>query len=134
MNYQWLKAMIESLVKSYKCPECSSEVNETNVDIVWAAWSTVNIDVECPKCEKHSMIKAEVLAVDVWKINISKENIEKIKENLKNIGSKLSINTDEKTISNTKKVIKDIEITKLNKDLKTSKLKASDLFDEPSNK
>ena len=128
MNFQWLKAMIESLIKSYKCPECSSEVDSTSVDIVWAAWNTVNIDIECPSCKKHSMIKAEILAVDFWNLKLSKENMDKLKENFKN--TNINVNQKLNHIAKAKKVIKDIEITKLDKDLKTQKLKASDLFDE----
>jgi hypothetical protein len=35
MNFQSIKSMIESLVKTYKCPECSEWITETNVDIIW---------------------------------------------------------------------------------------------------
>ena len=74
MSYEGLKAMIESLINTYKCPECSSKVIDNDVDIVWAAWNTVNIDIECSKCKKHSLIKAEVFPVDLWHLSITKED------------------------------------------------------------
>ena len=69
MNFQALKWMITSLTSNFNCKECSSKVSEENVEIVWAAWNTINLDVTCPQCWKHSMIKSEVLSVDLtWKI------------------------------------------------------------------
>jgi len=34
MNFQTLKSMVESLIKSYKCPMCMSQVNEGDVSII----------------------------------------------------------------------------------------------------
>ncbi len=123
MNYQALKWMLESVVKTYKCPSCWSIISEENVDIVWAAWSTVNIDIECMNCWKHSMIKAEITQVDLSRVNFSSDKLPMIKETLQKIKSNLktwnwSINT-----------IKDEEIINLSKNLKTEDLKISDLFD-----
>ena len=117
MNFQSLKWMIESVVSSYKCPECNSWVNDSNVDIIWAAWTTINIDIECSNCWKHSMIKTEVLHLDLTK-NISQENIAKLKESL--------LNSNWKLINNP--TIKDDEIIWLNKDLRKRWLNVSDLF------
>jgi hypothetical protein len=119
MNFQSIKSMIESLIKSYKCPECWESINDTNVDIMWAAWTTINIDIECFKCWKHSMVKTEVLAIDLSKKWISKENIEKLRNTLLNSNSIKSINS---------KKINDEEIMSLNKDLKKWKLNVSDLL------
>lgn len=118
MNFQSIKWMIESLVKSYKCPECWEGISDLNVDIIWAAWSTINIDIECFSCWKHSMVKTEVLAINLSEKWISAENIEKLKWALiKNT----SIKTNNKKIN-------DDEIIWLNKDLKKSKLNVSDLL------
>lgn len=119
MNFQSIKSMIESLIKSYKCPECWESINDTNVDIMWAAWTTINIDIECFKCWKHSMVKTEVLAIDLSKKWISKENIEKLRNTLLNSNSIKSINS---------KKINDEEIMSLNNDLKKWKLNVSDLL------
>jgi len=119
MNYQSLKWMIESLIRSYKCPECGLWVNENNIDIIWAAWVTINIDIECANCWKHSMIKTEVLSIDLTNKKISPENIQKLKQSL------LAKNWN---FINSQNAIKDAEIIDLNKDLKKRKFNVSDLF------
>jgi len=110
--------MIDSLVKSYKCPECSEWVNDGNVDIMWAAWTTINIDIMCENCWKHSMIKTEILSIDLSKNGINLDNIWKLKDTLVNSW---------KLISN-KQSIKDEQIVDLNKDLKKRKLNVTDLL------
>lgn len=116
MNFQSLKWMIDSLVKTFKCPECNSEVQDNNVDIMWVAWNTINIDILCGKCWKHSMVKTEVLTIHLTDRGISSENIQKLKDSLMNwkikIGSK----------------IKDEEIKWLNNELKKEEFNVSDLF------
>jgi DNA-directed RNA polymerase subunit RPC12/RpoP len=119
MNFQSIKSMIESLVKTYKCPECSEWITEANVDIIWAAWSTINIDIECSYCGKHSMLKTEILALNLTDKWISAENIEKLK-------SVLLKNWNIKAIK--EKSINDEQIVWLNKDLKKWKLNVSDLL------
>ena len=119
MNFQSIKWMIESLIKTYKCPECNEWISESNVDIIWAAWSTINIDIECPSCWKHSMLKTEILAINLTEKGISAENIEKLKSVLLNSNSVKNI--EQKTIN-------DEEIVWLNKDLKKWKLNVSDLL------
>lgn len=119
MNFQSMKWMIESLVDSYKCPECDSTVNDSNVDIVWAAGTTINIDIACANCWKHSMIKSEVLSIDLSKWWISQENIEKLKKSLLNWSWK---------IITSQKLINDEEIIWLNKDLKNKTFNVSDLL------
>jgi len=119
MNFQSIKWMIESLTKSYKCPECSEWITDANIDIMWAAWTTINIDIECFNCWKHSMIKTEILALDLTNKGISKENIEKLKNTLLKA-------TWIKWLSTRK--INDEEIILLNKDLKKWRLNVSDLL------
>ncbi len=117
MNYKALKWMMENLTQTYKCPECSSDVDESYVDIVWAAWSTINIDIECHNCHKHSMIKSEVLTfnlAEIW-------DISKLKSKL---SGKLNPSLQKKEL------IKDEEIVKLNKDLKNETLLVEDLLKE----
>jgi len=122
MNYQALKWMLEWIVKTYKCPNCSADISENNVDIVWAAWTTVNIDIECAKCQKHSMIKAEMTQINLWEINFSKEWLVWLKNSLEKIKNNL-------TQAQTRK-IKDEEIINLSKDLKKNNLNISDLFSQ----
>lgn len=126
MNYKTLKWMLESLVKVYKCPMCNAEINEDNVDIVWAAWNTVNIDIECHKCKKHSMIKAEINSINLVPLNLWETWIEGLKKSLEDIKWQMTNNDN----SNNDKIITDKEIVNLNKKLKDSNLNASDLFSE----
>ncbi|MDD2871016.1 MAG: hypothetical protein PHS49_03420 [Candidatus Gracilibacteria bacterium] len=119
MNYQSLKGMIESIINSYKCPECSTLVNESNIDIIGAAGSTINIDIECYGCGKHSMIKTEVLSLDLTNKGLSKENIEKLKNTL--LGLRPNIVTKQTRI-------KDEEIIDLNRDLQKKSLNVAELL------
>jgi len=119
MNYQSLKWMIDSLTQTYKCPECQAWVNDYNIDIMWAAGTTINIDIACEKCGKHSMIKTEVLFIDLRNKNFSPQDLEKLKQTLTAAKWKVIW---------TQKIIKDAEIVDLNKDLRQNKLNVSDLF------
>lgn len=120
MNFWALKWLIENVVNNYKCPECNSEINDTNIDVVWAAWNTVNIDIECTNCWKHSMIKSEVITFDLSKMPLNDEKI----KNLKNEFLKLKWNLSAKK----ENLIKDEDIVNLNKDLKNPKFNVNDLL------
>lgn len=126
MNYKTLKWMLESLVKVYKCPMCNAEINENNVDIVWAAWNTVNIDIECHNCKKHSMIKAEINTINLMPMNLSDTWVDWLKKSLDEIKWQMLQNNN----NNINDKITDTEIVKLNKKLKGTNLNASDLFTE----
>ncbi|MCP4523111.1 MAG: hypothetical protein GY828_02730 [Candidatus Gracilibacteria bacterium] len=131
MNFKALKGMIDSLVKTYKCPECGNEVNENNVDVIGAAGSTINIDVECTNCGKHSMIKSEVLSLDLTNKNVSAQKLEQIKQALTQINGSGNVNVSGAIIQNTDKKtnkIKDKEIVDLNSTLSSETLNVSDLL------
>ncbi len=108
MNYQALKSMLDNVLESFSCPECNTKIKEENIDIIWAAWTNLNLDIVCPKCWRHTMMKSQVLTIDLSSIWFFK-NIKK---------------------SNKLNAIKDEEVIKLSKELKNRKLKASDLFSE----
>ncbi len=127
MNYKTLKWMLESLVKVYRCPMCDAEVSENSVDIVWAAWNTVNIDIECENCKKHSMIKAEINSVNILPINVWENWIDWLRKSLENIKWQITQNNNQS--SSTKKIT-DTEIVDLNKKLKLNDLNAQDLFNQ----
>ncbi len=125
MNYVALKWMIDSMVESHKCPSCQSEISEEDIDIIGAAGTTINIDVTCPKCGKHSMVKVEVVSMDLQKMNISNEQLREIGKKLwEMVWVKWSISKTK--IS--KNIIKDEEIVTLSKVLKERKFKVDDLF------
>jgi len=137
MNFKALKWMIDSLVKSYKCPECWNEVNDNNVDVIGAAGTTVNIDIECPSCGKHSMIKSEVMSLDLTQSNLTPDKIAMIKDTLWKLNGNMKAdlivenNEEAERIAKEKKAekaIKDKEIVKLNTELKQDALNVEDLF------
>ena len=113
MIYEAMKWLIEWLVWTYKC-ECGSSVTEKDVDIVWAAWNTVNLDIICPKCHKHWMVKSELILMNMnW--------LAEVKHVIENLKNKISTKSEKIEIS-------DKEITDLSKDLK-KEINASDLFE-----
>lgn len=137
MNFKALKWMIESLVKTYKCPECAAEVSDNNVDVIGAAGSTINIDVECPNCGKHSMIKSEVVSLDLSKSNITPQQLQALQQRLAKVSPNVRaevIISDEDINQKTVESIKDEEIINLNNQLKSEDLNVSDLFDDNENK
>ncbi|MDQ7009669.1 MAG: hypothetical protein Q9M94_05250 [Candidatus Gracilibacteria bacterium] len=107
MNFQTLKGMVDSLVQTFSCPECNSGVDENCVDVMGTAGQNINVDVICPHCHKHSIIRAQILALEIPIQDIKIE-------------------------SNTKKkiLIKDSQIIELNKNLKSNNISISELFGE----
>jgi len=126
--------MVENLVSSYKCPFCSAtNIGEKNIDIVWAAGNTVNIDMHCPSCDKHFMAKTEVVQMDLW--NLPSEKIAQIQNSLQALKTKMGwdIEIDAQVIPaqnmETQKIL-DKNIVSLQKDLKKENLSLEELFGE----
>ena len=65
MNFQALKWVVSSIIEWYTCPDCKSQVWEENIDIIWTAWTNINLELVCPKCKKNSIIKGRVLSIDL---------------------------------------------------------------------
>ena len=117
MNYKFIKWIIDTLIENYRCPSCGYTIIDDNVDIIWAAWNSINIDIACGKCKKHSLIKSELN-------DISKPM---------NYWPKITQNWIEDTSKNTyfeKNFIENEQIVNLNKKLKKQNINASDLFNE----
>ena len=112
MIYEAMKWLVEWLVWSYKC-ECGSGITEWSIDVLWAAWESVNFDIMCPKCGKHWFIKSHLIMVD-WN-NVQLQNT------IETLKTKLTAGTETFNIS-------DKEITDLSKDLKSKQINVSDLF------
>lgn len=123
MNFQTLKWMLEWLIQTYKCPNCNSAIVDNNIDIVGTAGKNMNLDVECPNCKIHSIVKAEMLPINfsLNQINISKESLGDLKNNLSKFKNHSS--------NNNNLSLKDEEIIALNKELKELK-SVSDLFND----
>lgn len=83
MNYQMLKTLIDSLVTNFRCPNCEWQVGESNIEIVGAAGTSVNLDISCMQCSKHTFVKAEVSQMNLSNIlDMTGWNIEEFKQKL----------------------------------------------------
>ena len=83
-----LRNMVQNMVSTYKCPFCSAnKIDEKNIDIVGAAGNTVNIDMHCPSCQKHFMVKTELMQIELSEMNLDK--LAKLKQNLEDIKAKM---------------------------------------------
>jgi len=119
--------MVENLVTSYKCPFCGgTDIWEKNIDIVWAAGNTVNIDMHCPSCKKHFMAKTEVVQMDASKL--TPEKLGQIQQSLSALKWKLWGNLDVSMDVLKKDQIKDENILDLREEMKKKDFGASDLF------
>jgi len=131
-----LRHMVDNLISAYTCPFCGSKnISEQNIDIMWAAWNTVNIDMQCPSCNKHFMAKTEVIQMNSWSLNA--ETLQKLQNSLQAIKSQLWGNLDVTQEISTRQsrgsqsVIKDETIVSLQKELKTKKeVSIEDLFSD----
>ncbi|MDD5769353.1 MAG: hypothetical protein PHE25_00145 [Candidatus Gracilibacteria bacterium] len=132
MNYQMLKTLLDSLVSNFKCPNCSNTVNDSLIEIVGAAGSSVNLDIFCSNCEKHTFVKAEVSQINLGNLmNFKGENINEIKQKLQ---EKLSgLNIKKADFSNTKNIeakINDKQILELRETLKNENVNVKDFLSE----
>jgi len=132
MNFQAVKIMVESLVEIYKCPNCQSNINEENIDIMGTAGSNINVEIICPKCKSHDIIKGQMMAMNIpiqWAVkNNWNDNIEELKAKLAKF-EKYKWRIEELKISKNS-LIKDSNIIELNKNLKSKNLSISELFKE----
>jgi len=126
--------MVENIVSSYKCPFCSAtDIGEKNIDIVWAAGNTVNIDMYCPSCNKHFMAKTEVVQMELG--NLPAEKVAQIQNSLHALKTKMGgdIEIDAQIIpadnAENQKIL-DKNIVDLQKNLKKENLSLEELFGE----
>ncbi len=130
MNYQMLKTLLDSLLANFRCPNCSSWVVENNIEIVWAAGTSINLDIMCQSCEKHTFVKAEVSQINLWNIvDFKSENAEELKQKLH---QKLThLNIQNRKIWETKNIeaqINEKEILELREILKNDHINVEDIF------
>ncbi len=122
MNYQMLKTILDSLVSNFKCPTCNSSVTEKEVEILWTANQSINLEIVCPECQKSTMVKAEMANFNLWNIpNLTPEALQDLKSRLKT--------TLEKPIENNPK-INEKEIIDLKNKLNKQNLWVNDFFTE----
>ena len=111
MRFDMLHSLIEWIKNNYVCPNCNSKIWDDGIELLWAAWTTVNIDIICKKCWTHALFNSQLLWID---LKIDSKKIQSIFEKIKNSSSETKIT--------------DKEIVSLNKDLKKNKINVKDLF------
>lgn len=123
MNLDALNWLVKSIISNFKCWNCKSWAWSKNINIKNIDWKSVLLDIICPSCWKSSLVKSEVVSLDVNKLNLSQEQLDAIKK-------KIDLNNNKKINSNNKNkmTISDNLIVELNNDLKKEKLSVSDLF------
>jgi hypothetical protein len=109
---------------------CHSTVSDNTMDIIWAAWNTINIDIECEKCKKHTMIKAEIAHVDVSNLQIWSDTLSQLKNQFQSIRSRFPSEISQEHTKT--EAIMDNQIVELSRDLKGKNMSVSDLFKEDS--
>lgn len=60
MNYLILKNIIDSLLTTFTCKNCSSKLNAEDINILWIAGNSLSIEAICPWCKTPWVIKAEI--------------------------------------------------------------------------
>ncbi len=60
MNYLVLKNIIETTITNFKCKNCNAWISESNINVLWVAWNSVNLEVICPQCKAQWVVKAEI--------------------------------------------------------------------------
>ncbi|MDD3793996.1 MAG: hypothetical protein PHI37_04235 [Candidatus Gracilibacteria bacterium] len=121
MNYEALKLLVNSLVANFKCTNCTGSVTEKDINLLAIEGQKIVLDIKCPNCDKKTLIKSEVVSVDLTKMNLSQEQISMLKNKIE-ITNAAKIMTSQTNIND--KIIVD-----LNRDLKKENLNVSDLFD-----
>lgn len=129
MNLDALNWLVNSIISTFKCTDCSSSAYWKDINIKNINWNSILLDIVCPNCSKSSLIKSEVLSLDLTKMNLTEKQIELLKTWInKNNSVKISSNLWDK-----KNTLNDWVIVELNKDLKKEKLSVSDLFSSLEN-
>lgn len=117
MNYEALTWLIKSILINFRCDNCTSFIYSKDINLVNIEWRWVTLSIDCPRCKKKSMIKSEVVSIDLSKLDITEKQLMWIKNTF-----------NDKSIWDTKNLINDNFIVELDKNLKKEKLKAEDLF------
>lgn len=107
MNYIILKWIIDATIANFRCKDCWSQISEWNINILWSAWNSVNLEVVCPKCKTQWVIKAEIWLVNS---NINPETLSNLKNSISQIQST--------NITKNEDSIKDKDILDLRNNLK----------------
>jgi len=133
MIFEALQWTVNQLIEQYECPECESNIEAKDINIIWAAWETINMEVCCPECESREYVEAKVFTLDLSQIVKNYINSEWLKDKIKNIENYKNEISDVSSLLENKEEqkntqIKDEQIVEMNKILKTKRFSVNDLF------
>ncbi|PID70747.1 hypothetical protein CSB37_01525 [bacterium DOLZORAL124_38_8] len=74
MKLDELKLVVQSLVDQMNCPFCQQKVQESQVNILHLAQNNCALQVQCPKCQKQTIVQANVQSRAVQKTTIRKSS------------------------------------------------------------
>lgn len=119
MNYDAFQLLIKSLLNNFKCDWCKTWITTSDIEIMSIEWKKVTLNVNCKSCNKSSLVKSEVIWIDLSKMNLTENQITMIKNSI--------------DVKNTRKFsnnkIKEDTINKLLENLKKENLNVTDLFE-----
>ncbi len=116
-----MKNLIESLIQNFTCPDCSQKVNDTNAEVVWAAWNAVNLDLICPNCGKHTMVRAEMQNISLQSL----PGFDKVRET---VSKELKTRLTKAWIKDSKNKLNDKVIVDVNNLLKQENINVDDFL------
>lgn len=118
MLYIFLKNILESVISNYKCPDCGSQTNAEQLNILGISSRWIDIHLVCSVCGIHSQLSAEVntMASELLSTEDGKKFFE---EFMKNGGTMNAKMINKKNIN--KKWINADDIAKIDKDIKNAK-------------
>ena len=67
MNFEALNWLINSILDWYLCPHCWAKVDKRNINIKNIDWNAVTLDIFCKVCKKNSIVKSEIVSIDLAK-------------------------------------------------------------------
>lgn len=117
MNYEALQLLVKSLVANFKCEMCKASIMSNDINIIGVEWKRVTLEIGCKKCNNKSLVKSEVITMDLWKMKLTSNQIMSIKNSIDKVHNKKNLDT-----------IKDDNIIELDKNLKKAKFNVEDLF------
>ena len=126
--------MIQSLIRTFKCPYCSNQnLWEQDIHVMRYDKDILNLDIWCPKCKKHFMMRTELVQINAS--NLNPQVLKKLQHILSTIqqGFRGGI-IDNKVIKKTwdlhqDSTLKDEQIVSFQKELSSKKdITVEDLF------
>lgn len=118
MLYIFLKNILESVISNYKCPECGSQTNAEQLNILGISSRWIDLHLVCSVCGIHSQLSAEVntMASELLSTEDGKKFFDEFIKNGGTISPKM---INKKNLN--AKWINEADIAKIDNDIKNAK-------------